>query len=107
MLVAPETPALRRWGRWSVAILIAEAGWFALVRPRVSGNTRGLLALAMVPVTVIGYLYLMAAVCVALDRRDWDYRFRQLIVIMLGLSVGWFVFALNWLVRVHTEGELG
>jgi hypothetical protein len=30
-----------------------------------------------------------------------------MIVIMLGLSVGSFVFAVLWLAKVHFEGELG
>jgi len=49
----------------------------------------------------------MAAVSAYLADREWDLRLRQLIVILLGLSVGSFVFALLWLAKVHFEGELG
>jgi hypothetical protein len=63
--------------------------------------------LALVPLAVIGYVYLMAAVSNYLASREWDYRIRQVIVIMLGLSVGCFVFALLWLAKVHFEGEIG
>jgi len=65
------------------------------------------LALALLPLTVVGYVYLMAAVSAYLADREWDLRLRQMIVIMLGLSVGSFVFAVLWLAKVHFEGELG
>jgi len=106
MRLAPDTPALRRWRLWVGAVLVAEICWFALVRPR-TGSFRTLLVLALLPLTVVGYLYLMAAVSAYLAERRWDFRLRQMIVIMLGLSVGCFVFSLLWLAKVHFENELG
>ena len=106
MRLAPDTPALRRWRLWVGAVLAAELCWFALMRPRI-GSFRTLLVLALLPLTVVGYLYLMAAVSAYLAERRWDFRLRQLIVIMLGLSVGCFVFSLLWLAKVHFESELG
>jgi hypothetical protein len=107
MRITPENPALRRWRPWIGAVFIAEICWFALLRPRIAGNFGAVLVLALLPLTVVGYVYLMAAVSAYLADRDWEFRFRQLIVIMLGLSVGSFVFALLWLAKVHFEGELG
>jgi hypothetical protein len=107
MRFTPDSPALRRWRLWVGTVLVAEICWFALLRPRVGGNFRTVLALALLPLTVVGYLYLMAAVAAYLADRDWDFRLRQVIVIMLGLSVGSFVFAVLWLAKVHFEGELG
>jgi hypothetical protein len=49
----------------------------------------------------------MAAVSAYLADRAWDFRLRQMIVIMLGLSVGCFVFAVLWLAKVHVEADLG
>jgi hypothetical protein len=49
----------------------------------------------------------MAAVSAYLADQEWDFRLRQVIVIMLGLSVGSFVFAVLWLAKVHLERELG
>jgi hypothetical protein len=49
----------------------------------------------------------MAAVSAYLSGREWDLRLRQMIVIMLGLGVGCFVFAVLWLAKVHVEGDLG
>ena len=94
MLLAPKTPALRRSRLWFGALLIAEIGWFALMRPPFHGHFRSLLMLTLIPLAVVGYVYLLAAVAVYLDNRDWDYGMRQLIVVMLGLSVGLFLFAL-------------
>ena len=107
MRVTPHSPALRRWRLWVGAILVAEICWFALLHPRIVGNFRTVFALALLPLTVVGYVYLMAAVSAYLADREWDFRVRQMIVIMLGLSVGSFVFAVLWLAKVHFEGELG
>jgi hypothetical protein len=107
MRLTPVTPALRRWRLWAGAVIVAEICWFALLRPRVSGNIGAVLVLALLPLTAVGYVYLMAAVSTYLGNRDWDFRLRQMIVVMLGLSVGCFVFALLWLAKVHFEGELG
>src|SRR5260370_37284820 len=107
MRLSPARPALRRWRLWVGAVLIAEICWFALLHPRIAGNFRPVLALALLPLTAVGYAYLMAAVSAYLADREWDFRLRQMIVIMLGLSVGCFVFAVLWLAKVHFEGELG
>jgi hypothetical protein len=105
MRVTPVTPALRRWRLWLAAVIVAEISWFALLRPRV-GSFRTVFVLALLPLAVVGYLYLMAAVSSYLAGRQWDVRLRQMIVVMLGLSVGFFVFALLWLTKVHFEGEV-
>ena len=107
MRLTPDSPALRRWRLWVGAVLVAETCWFALLHPRIAGNFRAVLALALLPLTAVGYVYLMAAVSAYLADREWDFRLRQMIVIMLGLSVGCFVFAVLWLAKVHFEGELG
>jgi hypothetical protein len=107
MRLTPDSPALRRWRLWVGAVLVAEICWFALLHPRIAGNFRTVLALALLPLTVVGYVYLMAAVSAYLADREWDFRLRQMIVIMVGLSVGCFVFAVLWLAKVHFEGALG
>jgi hypothetical protein len=107
MRLTPDNPALRRWRLWVGAVLVAEICWFALLHPRIAGNIRTVLALALPPLTVVGYVYLMAAVSAYLANLEWDFRFRQMIVVMLGLSVGCFVFAVLWLAKVHFEGALG
>ena len=105
MRLTPQPPALRRWRLWVGAAIVAEVCWWALLRPRlVSYGT--ILVLTLLPLTVVGYLYLMAAVSAYLADQRWDFRLRQMIVVMLGLSVGCFVFSLLWLAKVHFEGEL-
>ena len=107
MRLTPDNPALRRWRLWVGAVLVAEICWFALLQPRIAGHFRTVLALALLPLTVVGYVYLMAAVSAYLADREWEFRLRQVLVIMLGLSVGSFVFAVLWLAKVHLERELG
>ena len=94
MLFTPQVPALRRWRYWFGGLAIAEIGWFTLLRPPLSGHFHAVLLLALIPAAVVGYIYLLAAVSAYLDRLDWDYQMRQLIVVMLGLSVGFFLSAL-------------
>jgi len=106
MRLTPDSPPLRRWRPWVAALIVAEICWFALLRPRGVG-VGTIFVLALLPLTVVGYLYLMAAVSVYLSDRRWDFRLRQMIVVMLGLSVGCFVFALLWLAKVHFAGEVG
>jgi hypothetical protein len=105
MHLTPDSPALRKWRPWVAALIVAEICWFALMRPRI-GSFGAILVLALLPLTVVGYVYLMTAVSVYLAERPWDLRLRQMIVVILGLSVGCFVFALLWLAKVHFEGEL-
>jgi len=106
MRLTPEIPVLRRWRSWADAVLIAEISWFALLRPRTS-VVGTLLVLALLPLAVVGYVYLMVAVSAYLADRRWDFRLRQMIVLMLGLSVGCFVFSLLWVAKVHFENEIG
>jgi hypothetical protein len=106
MRLTPETPALRRWRVWIVALIVSEICWFALLHPLIR-SYRTVFVLALLPLTVVGYVYLMAAVSAYLADRRWDFRLRQMIVVMLGLSVGCFVFSLLWLAKVHFGGELG
>lgn len=107
MRLTPQPPALRRWRLWLAAVAVAEVVWFVVLRPRLSGGFHAFFVLSLLPLTVIGYLYLMTAVSAYLAQREWDLRLRQIIVLMLGLSVGCFVFALLWLAKVHFDSELG
>jgi len=106
MRLTSDVPLLRRWRLWAGAIAVAEICWFALLRPRI-GSWRTALELTLPPLAVVGYVYLMAAVSGYLADRKWDFRLRQMIVVMLGLSVGCFVFALLWVAKVHFASELG
>jgi hypothetical protein len=105
MLLAPKTPALRRWRLWFGALIIAEIGWFALMRPPFHGHFRSLVILALIPLAVVGYVYLLAAVAMYLDDLNWDYQMRQLIVVLLGLSVGFFLFALMTVSSAQLEAS--
>jgi hypothetical protein len=106
MRLARETPALLRWRPWLGAVVIAEIGWFVLLQPRSSASFHTLFMLALLPLTVVGYVYLMVAVSAFLSDRDWDLRLREMIVLILGFSVGLFVFALMWFTRVHFDADL-
>jgi hypothetical protein len=98
---------LRRWPWWVVALVVLEIGWFMLLRHEFGPGFRARIRLGMPPLAVVGYVYLLGAVSVYLDELDWDYRMRQLIVVMLGLSVGLFVFALLTVTTAQLENQAG
>jgi hypothetical protein len=101
-----ENPALRSWRLWLAALALAEIGWLAFMWQRITATFHVVLVLALLPLAVVGYLYLMTAVSAFLSDQRWEYRFRQLMVLILGLSVGCFVFALLWLAKVHFQSEI-
>lgn len=107
MYLSPKSPPLRRWRIWLGAMVVAEIGWFALMRPPIAGHFGMVVRLALIPLAVVGYVYLLAAVAMYLDALAWDYHMRQLIVVMLGASVGFFLFALMTFTNAQLEGELG
>jgi hypothetical protein len=90
-----------------VALIVFEIGWFLLLRHEFGPDFRARARLLMPPLAVVGYVYLLGAVSVYLDELDWDYRMRQLIVVMLGLSVGLFVFALLTVTTAQLENQTG
>jgi hypothetical protein len=106
MRLARDIPALQRWRHWLGAVVIAEIGWFVLLQPRSGAPFHTLFMLALLPLTVVGYVYLLVGVSAFLSERDWDLRLRETIVLMLGFSVGMFVFALMWFTRVHFDADL-
>jgi hypothetical protein len=107
MRVTSDNSLLRRWPLWFGALLVAEIGWFLLLRHEFGPALHGRFRLMMPPAAVIGYIYLLSSVSAVLDRLDWDYRMRQLIVIMLGLSVGLFVSALMTVTTASLENQTG
>ena len=107
MRVSSDNSLLHRWPLWAGALIVLEIGWFLLLRHEFGPIFHARLRVAMPPLAVIGYVYLLSAVSVYLDRLDWDYRMRQLIVVMLGLSVGLFVFALLTVTTAQLENPPG
>ena len=104
MQVIPESSLMRRYNLWVAALILLEVCWF---RHEFGPGFHARFRLALPPLAVMGYVYLLGAVSVYLDELDWDYRMRQLIVVMLGLSVGLFVFALLTVTTAQLESQTG
>src|SRR5215472_4350011 len=102
---SPSSVLLHRWPLWIGALVVMEIVWFLLLRHEFGPAFRARFRLVLPPLAVVGYVYLLGSVSVYLDRLDWDYRMRQLIVIMLGLSVGLFVFALMTVTTAQLEHQ--
>lgn len=107
MRARSESSLLRRWPWWVVALIALEILWFLVLRHEFGPAFHGRFRLLMPPFAVVGYVYLLSAVSIYLDELDWDYRMRQLIVVMLGLSVGLFVFALLTVTTAQLESQTG
>jgi len=106
MTLSRDIPALQRWRWWLGGAAIAEIGWFLLLRPRHTASFHTLFMLGLLPLTVVGYVYLMVAVSSFLEARNWDYRLSQVIVLMLGFSCGLFVLSLMWFVNERFAADL-
>jgi len=107
MRVISESSLMRRYHLWVGALIVLEVCWFLLLRHEFGPGFHVRVRLALPPLAVIGYAYLLGAVSVYLDELDWDYRMRQLIVVMLGLSVGLFVFALLTVTTAQLDTQTG
>jgi hypothetical protein len=106
MQLSRDIPALKRWRWWLAAAAIAEVGWFALLRPRHSASFHTLFLLGLLPLTVVGYVYLMVAFSSYLEKSDWDYRLRQVLVLILGSSCAFFVVSLMWFTSERFGADL-
>jgi hypothetical protein len=107
MRLTPHQSVLRNWRLWAAAIVAAELGWFALLHPLVPRSLRTVFVLALLPLALIGYIYLVGAVAVHLADRGWNPRLRQMIALILAISVGCFIFALLWITEAHFSKDFG
>lgn len=97
----------RRWWHWVVAILAAELLWFCSMYPVVP-RTAGAAALeALLPLPLIGYIYLAVLGLFWISARNWSRWPRRVLVAAVALSVGAAgVWMVDWAV-VHTSAEFG
>ena len=92
-------PALRNWRLWFAAAVLCELGWVGLMHPLVPKTLGAGLVLALLPLTLVGYVYVVARLLVRLADAHWNLRVRRLIALALALSVGGFLFVLLWVVE--------
>jgi hypothetical protein len=103
----PNFAFRHRWWHWVVAILAAELLWFCAMYPLVP-RTAGAAALeALLPLPLIGYIYLAVLCLFWISGRNWSAWTRRLLGTAIALSAGaagiWMV---AWAV-VHTSAEFG
>jgi hypothetical protein len=103
----PYQSALRNWHLWLIAALLGEVGWFALLHPLVPRTLRSGVVLALLPLALVGYAYLVVRLLQRLADAGWNLRLRQAISLVAALSVGCFIFVLLWITETHFSGELG
>jgi hypothetical protein len=86
---------------------VAEGVWFALLHPLVPRTLHAALVLALPPFLIVAYVYFVLGLLARLGDIPWNVRLRQLIGLLLALSVGGLIFALLYVAENHLHGELG
>jgi hypothetical protein len=61
MRVSSDNSLLHRWSLWVGALIVLEIGWFLLLRHEFGPIFHASLRVAMPPLAVIGYAYLLGA----------------------------------------------
>jgi hypothetical protein len=85
-----------------------ELAWFSLLHPLVPRTFTAGFALALLPLPVLGYVYLIVRLLMSLGDAQWNPRMRFVLALILVLSVGGFIFGILWIAEAHfSNGELG
>ena len=107
MAFTPNLWSLRTWPARLVAAVVAELIWFALLHPLVPRTLHAALVLALLPIVIVAYVYFIVGVLAGLSDAPLNVRFRQLLGLVLALSVGGLIFGLLYAAQRHLQGELG
>jgi hypothetical protein len=97
----------RTWRGWMLTALVAELAWFVLIHPLVPRTLRSALILALCPVPIVVYAYLIAHAVTGLVDSRLPLRLREAVGLVLILSVGLFGFGVLWVVEAHFNNDLG
>ena len=97
----------RTWTGYLAAAAVAEGVWFALLHPLVPRTLHAALVLVLLPFLIFAYMYFVLGLLARLGDIPWNVRLRQLIGLLLALSVGGLIFALLYVAENHLHGELG
>jgi hypothetical protein len=107
MRPTPSHSALRKWPLWFGVAAVGEVAWFALLHPLVPRTLRAAFVLALVPLPLAGYAYVVVRLLLRLADAQWNLRLRQAMSLVLAVSVGCFGFVLLWITETHFNAEVG
>jgi hypothetical protein len=107
MDLLPNSAFPRRWWHWLVIILAAELLWFCFMYPLVPRTAPAAAFEALLPLPLLGYIYVAVQCLLWISRRHWSRWMRQLLTAAIAVSVGAAgIWIIDWAV-IHTSAEFG
>jgi hypothetical protein len=97
----------RRWWHWVVVALVAEVLWFCFMYPLVPTSLSAAAFEALLPLPLLGYIYLAAQCLLWISGRSWSRWTKRLLNTAIALSVvvaG--IWIIDWAV-IHTSAVFG
>ncbi len=97
----------RRWWHWVVVALVAELLWFCFMYPLVPQSLSAAALEALLPLPLLGYIYLAVQCLVWISGRNWSRWTRRLLNAAIALSVvAAGIWIIDWAV-IHTSAVFG
>lgn len=97
----------RRWWQWVVVAVAAEVLWFCFMYPIVPRSLPAAVFEALLPLPLLGYIYLAVQCLVWISGRNWSRWTKRLLTAAIALSViAAGIWIVDWAV-IHTSAEFG
>src|SRR5580658_10603279 len=97
----------RRWWHWVLVTLAAELLWFGFLYPLVPRTVPALALEALLPLLLLGYIYLAVRCLLWISERSWSLWTRRLLTAAIALGVGAVgIWIVDWAI-VQTPAEFG
>jgi hypothetical protein len=97
----------RRWWHWVIVALAAEVLWFCFMYPLVPRTVPAAAFEALLPLPMLGYIYLAVQVLLWIFGRKWSRWTKRLLGTAIALSVvAAGIWMIDWAV-IHTSAEFG
>ena len=95
----------RRWWQWAAAALAAELLWFCAMYPLVPKTVGALAFEAVIPLPLLGYIYLAVVCLLWISKWSWPRWTKQLLGTAIALSVvAAAIWVVDWAV-LNTSAE--
>jgi polyferredoxin len=96
-----------RWWHWIAVTFIAEILWFGVMYPLVPRTVAAAALEALLPLPLLGYLYLASRCLFWISKRPWSPWARRFLGVAIALSVGVVCFGIIAVAIVYTPVEFG
>ena len=97
----------RRWWHWVLVALVAEVLWFCFMYPLVPTSLSAAAFEALLPLPLLGYIYLAVQCLLWISERNWSRWTKRLLNTVIALSVvAAGIWIIDWAV-IHTSAVFG